>query len=251
MLEAKELTRSYGTRTAVRRVSFSVADGEVLGLLGPNGAGKSTAMKIVAGFLAADSGEATIDGVEVHADPLGARALVGWMPEVVPVYEDMEAGAYLDFCAHARGLSRSESRTRIAALSDELSITTALRRPIRELSRGYRQRCGLAQALLHAPRLLVLDEPTSGLDPTQIAGLHSYLRDLARSQRMSVVFSTHILPEVEAVADRIVVLNRGKVAFDGQRDALIQGEKAANFLDAFLACITRDNAAERAKEFAA
>jgi ABC-2 type transport system ATP-binding protein len=257
MLNVENLTRNYGQLRALNGVSFSAARGEILGLLGPNGAGKSTAMKIITGFLAADEGTVTLETdvhrVEVHASPIAARRLTGWMPEVVPVYEDMRADDYLLFCAAARGVSASDARTRIAEIAAEIGLAPMLARPIRELSRGYRQRCGLAQALLHRPAVLVLDEPTSGLDPTQIAGLHEFLRTLAARDGVTVIFSTHILSEVEAVASRIAVLNRGRLIYDGTRDALVARFTSSSapdtpvphhnpFNDAFLALISDDNA---------
>jgi len=224
-----ELSRSYGRVVALDRVSFMARPGEILGLLGPNGAGKSTAMKVITGFLAADSGTVHFDvlrgsqtetgavaqSLEVHDHPIACRELTGWMPESVPVYEDMEAAAFLKFVGDARGLDAATVRARTQSVADGIGLTPMLGRKIRELSRGYRQRVGLAQALLHDPPVVILDEPTSGLDPTQITGLHEYLLSLARDQRKTVIFSSHILSEVEAIADSLVVVARGNCVFTG------------------------------------
>lgn len=224
----RNLTRRYGNVVALDDVSFAAAPGAVLGLLGPNGAGKSTAMKVITGFLAADQG--TVEfvgrrgdadvGIEVHSAPIACRALVGWMPEVVPVYEDMEADAYLRFVAAARGLATETAEHRLETLAREIGLVPMLHKPIRELSRGYRQRVGLAQALIHDPPVLVMDEPTSGLDPTQIAGLHEFLRNLAVREGKTILFSSHILSEVEAVADSIVVIDRGRMVYEGTCEGL-------------------------------
>ncbi len=243
VLTVNALTKRYGSLTALDSASFVAHRGEVLGLLGPNGAGKTTAMKIVTGYMVADSGAVyfrTGNGsqAEVHQSPLSCRSLVGWMPENVPVYEDMDADQFLLFTAEVRGIKRSQALPRINQIADEIGLLPMLRRPVRELSRGYRQRVGLAQALLHDPPILILDEPTSGLDPTQLVGLHEYLRDLARRQSKTLIFSSHILPEVEAVADRIVLLARGKVVHDGTCDDLRTKHGGGNLTDAFLKAVT-------------
>lgn len=220
-IRVTELGRSYGQVRALRGVSFGCEPGEIVGLLGPNGAGKSTAMKVMTGYLAADTGTVQFQAqpggpvLEVHSHPMECRAMTGWMPESVPVYEDMRAGDFLRFAGAARGMDRGLARKRIAEVAEDIGLAPMLGRPVRELSRGYRQRVGLAQALLHDPAVVILDEPTSGLDPTQILGLHEYLVSLAKDGGKTVVFSSHILQEVEAISDRLVVVSRGECVFRG------------------------------------
>jgi len=219
MLIAKNLTRRYGQVLALDDASFRVDAGQVLALLGPNGAGKSTAMKLITGMLVPDSGSCELDGENVHDNPLHARRITGWLPEEAPLYPDMEVLDYLRFCAQARGFRGAEIGNRIDHAIRQCALGQMAHRPIHSLSRGYRQRTGLAQALLHSPRLLVLDEPTAGLDPAQIASMHALLKSLA-AEGCAVLFSTHILSEAQAVADRVSVINRGRVLYDGALSAI-------------------------------
>jgi len=214
MLSVEKLTRSYGNLVALDDVSFTAKAGEVLGFLGPNGAGKSTAMKIITGYMAADSGKVFVGDLEVHEHPMETRALIGALPENNPLYEDMEAREYLAWAGSMRGMKSKEVREAITRVAAEVGLSGMLAKPIRELSRGYRQRTGFAAALLHDPDLLILDEPTSGLDPSQIVEIHELMRSLA-DQGKAIVFSTHILSEVDAVAHRLVVLHQGRVLANG------------------------------------
>ena len=218
MIEVRELRKSYGETQALKGVSFSIPQGEVVGLLGPNGAGKTTAMKILVGYLLAGSGSARVDGLEVSEHPLEVQARIGYLPENAPSYHDMLAQDYLGFMAQMRGLSAAESRSRIVKVAGECAIERVLARPIAQLSKGYRQRVGLAAALLHDPPILILDEPTTGLDPNQIVEVRDLIRRMGRTK--TVILSTHILPEVEASCDRAVILIDGQKRADGSLDEL-------------------------------
>jgi len=216
MIEAKNLTMVYGSVVALRDASFSVAKGEIVGLLGPNGAGKSTTLKILTTFLYPTSGTAQVCGKDILTEPLEVRRRVGYLPESLPLYEEMEVAEYLRFVADARGLSASQRTDRTAYVIEECGLEPVYRRPIRELSKGYRQRTALAQALIHDPEVVVLDEPTSGLDPHQILGVRRLVKSLAKNR--TVIFSTHILQEVQAVAHRVVIIDRGAIVADGTID---------------------------------
>lgn len=220
MLTVHNLTRSYGDVRALDGVSFSVQTGSILGFLGPNGAGKSTAMKIICGFLAADDGHVHLDNEEIHEHATALRARIGVLPEHAPLYNDMEVRDYLVFCGAARGLRRDMLARRLDAVVAQTALASMLLRPIHTLSRGYRQRVGLAQALIHEPKLLILDEPTSGMDPAQTRDIHVLLRELARSG-VTVIFSTHVLSEVEAIADSLLIINRGRVLASGTKPEVL------------------------------
>lgn len=221
MLRVDQLSRSYGSTLALDQVSFHADAGEVLGFLGPNGAGKSTAMKIITGYIAADAGSVHVDELEVHDHPMETRARIGALPENNPLYEDMEAREYLSFCGQMRGIKGKALREAIERAANDVGLSAMLAKPIRELSRGYRQRTGFAACLLHDPKLLILDEPTSGLDPSQIVEIHELMLKLA-GQGKAIVFSTHILSEVQAVAERMVILNRGRVLAQGTPEQITQ-----------------------------
>ena len=229
MIKADRLTMHYGPVVALKNVSFEVKRGEIVGLLGPNGAGKSTAMKILTTYLHPTSGTATVGGIDVLEDPLGVRKIIGYLPEILPLYMDMEVRTYLDFVARARGLSGATLRQRTELVIEECGLKHMYRKIIRELSKGYKQRTGLAQALIHNPDIIVLDEPTSGLDPHQIVEIRQLIRALASEK--TVILSTHILQEVEATADRIVIINRGRIVGDGTieelRNRAKEGERAS------------------------
>lgn len=213
MIEARDLTKSYGPTRALRGVSFEIQPGEVVGLLGPNGAGKSTAMRIATGYLAPTSGTVRIDGIEVLDDPNACQAKIGYLPEGNPLYLDMRLTEALKFTASARGLSGEDRRKAIGAALDDAGLLGKEHQLIGSLSRGFRQRVGLAMALLHRPPILILDEPTSGLDPNQQTEMHKFVRSLAQDH--TVVFSSHILPEVEAVCDRVIAIHQGRIVADG------------------------------------
>lgn len=217
-IEAKGLSKSYGDVVALRDVSFSIEKGEIIGLLGPNGAGKTTLMKILTGYMQADEGEATVAGIDVAADPLGVQARIGYLPENAPLYRDMTVQEYLIMIAELRQLSPDKLGGMIAEAIEATGLGEYVRRPIGNLSKGYRQRVGLAQALLHQPELLILDEPTTGLDPTQIVEIRELIKQL--SQRSTILLSTHILPEVEMTCERVIMIMRGQLRADARLEEL-------------------------------
>lgn len=214
MIEVENLTKDYGSFQALRDITFSVERGEILGFLGPNGAGKTTTMRIITGFIPATSGSVRVAGFDVADKSLEARKHLGYLPETVPLYTELTPTEYLDFRARITGAHNSrERKARIAEVMDRLNITDVAHKQIGALSRGYRQRVGLAQAMLHNPDVLILDEPTVGLDPVQITGVRELIRELGRDH--TVILSTHILAEVSMVCDRVVIINRGRlVALD-------------------------------------
>jgi ABC-2 type transport system ATP-binding protein len=213
MIKADRLTMHYGPVVALKNASFEVKEGEIVGLLGPNGAGKSTAMKILTTYLYPTKGTAVVGGFDVLEKPHEVRKIIGYLPESLPLYMDMEVRAYLKFVGTARGLSGARLRERTELIIEECGLRPMYRKVIRELSKGFRQRTALAQALLHDPRIIILDEPTSGLDPHQIVEIRQLIKKLASGR--TVILSTHILQEVEATADRIVIINQGRIVGDG------------------------------------
>jgi ABC-2 type transport system ATP-binding protein len=223
VIAVEDLRRSYGAFEALRGVSFSVEAGEIVGLLGPNGAGKTTALRILVGLLAPTAGRAMVAGHDVLLDPIAARRAIGWLPEGAPSYEESSVQAFLTFVARVRGLGPAETRRAIDSAATDCGITDRLRQQIGTLSRGYRQRVGLAAALLHAPPLLILDEPTTGLDPNQVAEIRSLVRRLGTSR--TVLLSTHILSEVEAVCDRVLILHHGRLVADDRTATILAGAR--------------------------
>jgi ABC-2 type transport system ATP-binding protein len=213
MIEIKHLTKDFGPLRAVDDISFSVARGEVLGFLGPNGAGKSTTMKMVTGFLSPTSGTASIAGHDIENEPLKAKQRLGYLPEGAPAYGDMTPAAFLDFIADIRGLSGERRSTRIAEVVRLVQLEGVMYQSIDTLSKGFKRRVGLAQAILHDPDVLVLDEPTDGLDPNQKHEVRTLIRAMAPNK--AIVLSTHILEEVEAVCTRAIIISSGRVVFDG------------------------------------
>lgn len=213
MIKANKLTMHYGPVRALENVSFEVNRGEIVGLLGPNGAGKSTTMKILTTYQYPTAGTAEINGVDVLKNPLEVRKSIGYLPEILPLYMDMEVRSYLEFVARARGLRGATLKNRMNSVVDTCGLRGMYRKVIRELSKGYKQRTALAQALVHNPDVIILDEPTSGLDPHQILEIRHLIRELAEDK--TVILSTHILQEVEATVDRIVIINRGKIVGNG------------------------------------
>ncbi len=218
MIEARGLTKYYGPFVAIRNLSFEILPGQIVALLGPNGAGKSTTMKILTGFIAASEGVARIAGFDVRADRTAALTRLGYLPENGPAYSDMTPRQWLEFLAEARGMPGERRCERIAAVIERCELAPIAEKPIGQLSKGLRQRVGLAQVLLHDPEVLILDEPTAGLDPNQIRRFRSHIRDLGRDK--TVLISTHILQEVEAVADRVLLLHNGRLVFNGTPDEL-------------------------------
>jgi len=213
MIEIKNLSKSFGALKAVDGITFSVPRGEVLGFLGPNGAGKSTTMKMVTGFLTPSSGNVTVCGHDIATDPIGAKRSVGYLPEGAPAYPDMTPAAFLDFIADVRGLPASTKRSRIAEVVALVHLEGVLHQRIETLSKGFKRRVGLAQAILHDPEVLVLDEPTDGLDPNQKHEVRSLIRRMSKNK--AIILSTHILEEVEAVCTRAIIIARGRILFDG------------------------------------
>jgi ABC-2 type transport system ATP-binding protein len=213
MIQAEKLSKVYGSFQALKDVSFSVPRGQVAAFLGPNGAGKTTTMKILTGFLSPTSGAARIAGYDIAVDRLAAAEKLGYLPENGPLYQDMTPLSLLQFFGEARGMTPGRLRDRIEAVTMLLSLKGVLEKPIYKLSKGYRQRCGMAQALLHEPDVLIMDEPTSGLDPNQIRDVRATIRELGKSK--TILLSTHILQEVEAVADRVLFVHAGEIVFDG------------------------------------
>src|SRR5215813_13395242 len=220
MIEVQALTKHYGPVTAIRDVSFSVAPGTIVGFLGPNGAGKSTTMRILSCFMPASSGTARVAGYDVFRDSLEVRKRIGYLPENVPLYTDMRVAPYLDFVAEVKGVPRTQRRARVAEVMDRCLIADVQNRLIRNLSKGYRQRVGLAQAIVSDPHVLILDEPTIGLDPKQITEIRALIKSLAGSH--TVILSTHILPEVSMVCGEVVIINKGAIVAQGPIDTLVE-----------------------------
>lgn len=215
MIDVENLSKMYGSFTAVDGVSFGIAKGEIVGLLGPNGAGKTTTMRMVTGFLEPSQGSIRIDGQELSADPLAAKRKIGYLPENAPLYSDMIVADYLDYVAQVQGMDGSQ---RIPELARLCGLVEVMHKNVSELSRGYRQRVGLAHALIHDPEILILDEPTSGLDPNQIIDVRALIKEIGKTK--TVVISTHILSEVEMLCDRVIIISRGRIAADSPTSEL-------------------------------
>jgi ABC-2 type transport system ATP-binding protein len=213
MIEISHVTRKFEHFTAVDDLSFSVSEGEVLGFLGPNGAGKSTTMKIITGFLAPTSGTVTIDGHDIRTDPLAAKQLIGYLPEGAPSYPDMTVLGFLEFIAQIRGFSGKEMQQRVEKVLNDVDLGSVCEQTIDTLSKGFKRRVGLAQAILHDPKVLILDEPTDGLDPNQKHQVRQLIRNLAKDK--IVIVSTHILEEVSAVCTRAIIIANGRIVADG------------------------------------
>src|SRR5437870_6482444 len=220
MIEVEHLTKNYGLVTAIRDVSFSVAPGQIVGFLGPNGAGKSTAMRILACFMPASSGAARVAGYDVFRESMEVRRRIGYLPESVPLYTDMRVAPYLDFVAEVKGVPRAERRRKVADVMDRCLVTEVQNRLLGRLSKGYRQRVGLAQAIVSDPEVLILDEPTIGLDPKQITEIRSLIKSLAGQH--TVILSTHILPEVSMVCGGVIIINKGAIVAQGSIDTLVE-----------------------------
>lgn len=209
MIEVNNLSKRYGRHLAVRDASFSVARGEIVGFLGPNGAGKTTTIRMLTGYLPPSSGSARIADFDIFRQSIEARKRIGYMPENVPLYDDMRVREYLSFRARIKGLSNNDARRRVAHVTDTCGLEGVRRKMIKTLSKGYRQRVGLADALVHQPELLILDEPTNGLDPIQIRQIRELIKQLSLNH--TVLISTHILSEVEMIANRVIIIDNGKI----------------------------------------
>jgi len=224
MIDVKDVTKSYGPVEALRGVSFHIAPGEIVGLLGPNGAGKTTTIKILTGYLQPDEGDVSVNNLDVLTNTQEVQKDIGYLPESAPLYPELSVQGYLRMMAELREIPEDERRDRISEAVYATGLTDQLVRPIGELSKGYRQRVGLAQAILHRPKLLILDEPTIGLDPTQIVEIRNLIRRLA--EHSTVLFSTHILPEVEALCDRVIILINGEIKADARLTDLASSSDA-------------------------
>ena len=218
MIEVSHLSKSYGSRPAVQDLSFTVPDGQIYGLLGPNGAGKSTIMNILTGYLAPTEGEVKVAGFRLPEQAQQAKACVGYLPEQPPLYPEMTVQEYLDFVAELKGVKRAQRKQQMLAAAHRTGLEEVLPRVIRSLSKGYRQRVGIAQALLGSPQLIILDEPTVGLDPAQVIEIRNLIKSLGRNH--TIILSSHILPEVQAVCERVIVMNNGCLVADGATDTL-------------------------------
>ncbi len=218
IVEARSLSKAYGSTLAVDDVSFQVSRGEVVGFLGPNGAGKSTTMKMLTGFLNPTAGSSIVAGNDVADDPIAAKRMIGYLPESAPLYEEMMVVDLINYVADIRGVAGPKRRDRLKTICHRCGLADVLGKNVGQLSKGYRQRVGLAQAMVHDPDLLILDEPTSGLDPNQIVEIRELIRELGREK--TVILSTHILPEVQASCDRIIIISNGKLVADGTPEML-------------------------------
>jgi ABC-2 type transport system ATP-binding protein len=239
MIEVKGLVKTYGAKRAVDGISFTVRRGEILGFLGPNGAGKSTTMKMITGFLRPDAGSALVDGIDVTVDPVAVKRRLGYLPESAPAYPEMTVGEFLGFIAEVRGFRTADARRAQVDRAVALTHLESVRRQtIETLSKGYKQRVGFAQALLHDPPALVLDEPTDGLDPNQKNEVRSLIKSMAIAK--AVILSTHILEEVEAICTRVIIISRGRVVAD-ETPAQLQARKPGARLDEIFRSLTQSD----------
>ncbi len=236
------LAKRYGDFDAVRGLSFEVSAGEVVGFLGPNGAGKTTTMRMLTGFIPPTDGHVRIAGHDVFDDALEARRAVGYLPETPPLYPEMTPRSYVDFVAQLKDVPRGTRKRVVERALERCGLVDVQNREIRQLSKGYRQRVGLAQAIVHEPQVLILDEPTVGLDPIQIREIRALIRDLAATGRQTVLLSTHILPEVEAICQRVILLDRGRKVLDQSMAELTAGGRSLE--EVFARVMARDEAAE-------
>ena len=224
MIEVSHLTKKYGSRLAVDDISFTVEDGVIYGLLGPNGAGKSTIMNILTGYLAATEGQVTVAGHPLPEEADAAKACVGYLPEQPPLYPEMTVEEYLLFAAELKGVKRADRKEQVRKAAHRTGLDNVMPRLIRSLSKGYRQRVGIAQALLGSPQLIILDEPTVGLDPAQVVEIRKLIRELGKAH--TVILSSHILSEVQAVCRQVLILSKGKLAASGTLEELTAGDRS-------------------------
>ncbi len=249
MIEIEGLTKRFGPVTAVAGLSLKVAKGEVLGFLGPNGAGKSTTMKMVTGYLAADAGRVSVCGHDVETDTTAAQAQIGYLPEGAPAYGDMTARQFLHFVAEVRGFKGADAKTRVAAVVEKTDLAPVLEQPIETLSKGFKRRVGLAQAILHDPAVLIMDEPTDGLDPNQKHSVRELIRAMAPEK--AIIVSTHLLEEVEAICTRAVIIDRGAIVADGTPAELLARSRYHNAVTMTLAAADAEVAAAKLKTLSA
>jgi len=241
MIEVVNLTKQFGIKRAVDNLSFTVKKGEVLGFLGPNGAGKSTTMRMVTGFIPPTAGEAKICGISIVDSPAEAKKRIGYLPESAPLYNDMTVTGFLKFCAEVRGLKGTAKKEAVERAIETCFLTSVAQQAIETLSKGYRHRTCLAQALLHDPEVLILDEPTDGLDPNQKYEVRQLIKRLGETK--AILFSTHILEEVEAACTRAVIVDRGIIVADGTPAELLAQSGTGSLTDLFRAVTTRDTEA--------
>jgi ABC-2 type transport system ATP-binding protein len=237
MIEVRELTKRYGDLVAVDRVSFTARKGEVVGFLGPNGAGKTTTMRIITGFLPATHGTVKVENFDIFDDSYEVRKRTGYLPENPPIYADMTVTSYLQFVGRIKGIPRAELNDKIDRAVQRCGLTEVTRRVLGHLSKGFRQRVGLAQAIIHEPSVLVLDEPTIGLDPRQIVDIRALVRELAAER--TVILSTHILQEVAQICQKVVIINHGRIVVEEEIGTLTQG---ATLEEVFMRYISSERA---------
>ncbi|MBC6399759.1 MAG: gliding motility-associated ABC transporter ATP-binding subunit GldA [Ekhidna sp.] len=242
----ENLTKKYGIQKAVNDISFEINTGEVVGFLGPNGAGKSTTMKMITCFMAPTSGDVTVEGASVLSNPEEVKKKIGYLPEHNPLYLDMPIVDYLRFSAEIQGVNKSDIPSRIGAMIDRCGLDVEKHKNIGELSKGYRQRVGLAQAMIHDPEMLILDEPTTGLDPNQIVEIRKLIKDLGKEK--TVILSSHILSEVEATCDRILIINKGRIVADGSSETLRQQAQGQEILTINIDASGKDNIEKALRE---
>jgi gliding motility-associated transport system ATP-binding protein len=236
MIEVRNLTKRFGDLVAIRDISFTAATGQVLGFLGPNGAGKTTTMRIITGFMPATSGTVKVAGYDIFDDSYEVRKRIGYLPESPPLYNDMTVASYLRFVAKIRGIVKAQLSDSMDRVLRTCGLSEVTNRVVGHLSKGYRQRVGLAQALIHNPSVLVLDEPTIGLDPRQIIEIRTLIRELAGER--TVILSTHILPEVQQLCEKVVIINRGHIVVE---DTLPNLTQTMSLEQVFLSYITKDS----------
>ena len=224
MISIQELTKYYDDVCAVNKMSLEIPEGQILGLLGPNGAGKSTTLRILTGYLPPSEGTIFVNGLDVRKNPIEAKQMIGYLPESSPIYQDMLVHDYLDYISQVREIDKKDKYQRLKELAGLCGIRGVMHKPVSSLSKGYKQRVGLALAMMSDPKILVLDEPTSGLDPNQIAEIRSIIKEIGKEK--TVIFSTHILSEAEATCDRIVIVNKGQIAADGTMEGLKKATRA-------------------------
>jgi len=237
MIEVRNLTKRYGDLVAIRDISFTATTGQVLGFLGPNGAGKTTTMRVITGFMPATTGTVKVEGYDIFDDSYEVRKRIGYLPESPPLYYDMTVASYLRFVGRIRGIAKAELSDSVDRVLHTCGLTDVTGRVVGHLSKGFRQRVGLAQALIHNPTVLVLDEPTIGLDPRQIIDIRTLIKELAGER--TVILSTHILPEVSQLCDKVVIINEGRIAVEDTLANLTQG---MSLEQVFLHYITKDSA---------
>ena len=218
MLEVKNVSKIYGNQRGVQNIDFSMSRGEIVGFLGPNGAGKTTTMRMITGYLYPTSGEISIDGISLHKQSQAVKRKIGYLPETPPLYPEMSVAAYLKFVAELRDIPYREQKQKVGSIIERLGLSGREKQIIRGLSKGYKQRLGLAQAIIHNPDLVILDEPTSGLDPKQIVEIRDLIREIGTER--TVLLSTHILPEVNSLCNRLLIINEGKIVLDGNTNDL-------------------------------